>query len=251
MITKANVEYKHKRIVRVVETLVGNRVSYGTGFFISSYGQVLTCGHVILGKDFKILKNDSDFINISESDYNKKISKYIQSVVVDIKIQIDNGSYLKAVLERIIPEYDIAVLRILKNKTSYSYFDLELSDEPYIGEDISFYGYPEVLGHTYKNSPFVANRSIVSTYLNVEIGGALYKHMQINATNIGGVSGAPIFRGDNNKVVGIINGNFNWYFNNIVSRDGSGDSIWSTRVPLGIGYATSLKTLKDNTSLFP
>lgn len=90
----------------------------------------------------------------------------------------------------------------------------------------------------------------MSTFPNVAIGGSQYLHIQINATTIGGISGAPIFRGNNNTVIGIINGNYNWNFPNIVSRNKNGDSVFSTKVISAIGYATSMKLLNDSTNIF-
>jgi hypothetical protein len=50
--------------------------------------------------------------------------------------------------------------------------------------------------------------------------------------------------------VGIINGNFFFGLENIVSRNQSIDTIISRKIPMGIGYATAMKLLNDNTEIF-
>ena len=250
MLTRQNIDNKRTKIVRILVTFNNTNISYGTGFFISPGGLFLTCGHVILGKDFKLVQQDLEFIGAQGANSIEKVRNYQSLLTNNIKIELEDGSLKEVVLERINPEYDIALLRVSEDNFNHSYFRIDKANEPYFGEEISFYGFPDVLGHTYQNSPFVVNRSIISTFPEVQIGGDKYRHMQINATTIGGMSGAPMFKGNNNTVIGIINGNYHWVFNNIVLRNQNVDSVWSTRVPLGIGYATSMKVINENTDIF-
>jgi S1-C subfamily serine protease len=250
MLSQRNIDFKRNRIVRVVVTFNNTNISYGTGFFVLSNGLLLTCGHVVLGKDFRYVQQDQEFINARGVDNIEKAMNYHTTLTNNVKIELENGTLMDAILYKINPDYDVALLRVNGSSFSHPYFRIERTMEPYLGEEISFYGFPDVLGHTYQNSPFVVNTSIISTFPTTTIGGGNYKHMQINATAIGGISGAPLFKGDNNTVVGIINGNYHWAFNNIVSRVQNNDTIWSTKVPLGIGYATSIKVINENTDIF-
>lgn len=248
MLTKTNIDYKKERVIRIIVTQNGSMVSWGTGFFIGKNGLIATCGHVVTGLDFKKLQEDGRYIATSGSNESEKILNYIKPF--NIQAQLTNGSLVNLDIKRVDANYDIALLNIHSVRREYPFFVTELTDEPYLGEDISFYGYPLAVDHTYINSPFSVNKSLVCRYLNTQVGGGFYRHMQINVTTIGGVSGAPIFKDDQNTVVGIINGNYNHYLNNIVHRNAGVDSVSSHKISLGIGYATSLKTINDNTSIF-
>ncbi|OGC68606.1 hypothetical protein A2415_01180 [candidate division WWE3 bacterium RIFOXYC1_FULL_39_7] len=250
MLTRQNIDYKRIRIVRILVTFNNNNTNYGTGFFIGSHGLILTCAHVILGKDFKFVKKDKEFIDAQGAGNQEKAANYHLLLTNNIKVKLEDGTFRQVNLEKINPDYDIALLRVTEVNFDHPYFKVNKAMEPYLGEDISFYGFPSVLGHTPDNSPFVVNRSIISTFPEVEIAGGKYLHMQINATTIGGISGAPIFKGNENTVVGIINGNYHWALNNIVCRSDNGDRVLSTKVPLGIGYATSMKVINENTDIF-
>ena len=250
MLSQKNINFKRGRIVRVIVTFNDVMISFGTGFFVQANGLFLTCGHVVLGSDFKNVQNKQDFINTPGVNSCEKAMNYHSAIVNNIKVELENGNLMNATLDRINPDYDVAILHVLGEDFSHSFLRVEKIVEPYLGEEISFYGFPEVLGHTYTNSPFVVNTSIVSTFPTTTIAGGNYKHMQINATTIGGISGAPVFKGDSNVVIGIINGNYHWAFNNIVCRGQNGDEVWTTRVPLGIGYATSMKIIYENTDIF-
>lgn len=250
MLSQRNIDFKRNRIVRVVVTFNNANISYGTGFFVLPNGLLLTCGHVVLGKDFKDVQQDQEFINAQGTNNVEKAMNYHTALTNNVKIELENNTLMDAILDKINPDYDVALLRVSEDGFSHPYFRIERTMEPYLGEEISFYGFPTVLGHTYQNSPFVVNTSIISTFPTTIVGGGNYKHMQINATTIGGISGAPLFKGDNNTVVGIINGSYHWALNNIVSRDQNGESVFSTKVPLGIGYATSMKVINENTDIF-
>lgn len=250
MLTRTNIDYKRSRIVRVFVTFNNTNTSNGTGFFINSQGLLLTCAHVILGEEFKFVKQNREFLDAQGLNNIEKAMSYHKKLTNNIKIKLDSGIIRNVSLIKINPEYDIALLKVNTDRFICEYFEIDSVIEPYYGEEISFYGYPSVLGHTYLDSPFVVNKSIISTYPEVEIGGNKYRHMQINATTIGGISGGPIFAGDNNKVVGIINGNFHWLFDNIVHREQNGDIVGSTKVPLGIGYSTSMYLINEKTDMF-
>ncbi len=250
MLTRQNIDYKRNRIIRVIITFNNGNISYGTGFFIDNHGLLLTCAHVVLGGDFSSVQQSREFIDSQGSSNIEKALNYQRLLTRSIQVQIEDGSLKNVVLEKINPDYDITSLRIQETNFSCLYFNINKTSEPYYGDEISFYGFPEVLGHTYLDSPFVVNRSIISTFPEVTIGGGHYRHMQINATTIGGISGSPIFKGNNNTVIGLINGNYHWAFNNIVQRIQNVDNVFSTRVPLGIGYGTSLRLLHENTNIF-
>lgn len=255
MLTRRNIDYKRSRIVRVIITFNNGNISYGTGFFINEHGLLLTCAHVVLGKDFSFVQQDTEFISSTGSNTIEKTESYQRIITNKIQIQLEDGSLKEVVLKKIDPNYDIASLQVNETDFNCLYLTTNKTNEPYYGQEISFYGFPTVLGHTYLNSPFVVNSSIVSTFPETIVAGGKYRHIQFNAITIGGISGAPIFKGNNNIVVGIINGNFHWAFNNIVSRNQNesgenNDSVWSTRVPLGIGYATSIKMISENTDIF-
>lgn len=191
MLTRRNIDIKRNRIVRVVVTLNDNEISYGTGFFVLPNGLFLTCGHVILGRDFTTVQRDQEFINTQGDNNIEKAKNYHTAITNNIKIELENGTLKDAVLEKIDPDYDAALLRVNEDGFSHRYFRTERNSEPHVGEEISFYGFPEVLGYTYQNSPFVVNRSIISTFPVTAIGGSNYRHMQINATTIGGGKWSP------------------------------------------------------------
>ena len=250
MLTRRNIKYKSSRIVRIIVKFNNTNISRGTGFFISAQGLLLTCAHVILGKEFTYVQQDKEFIDAQGTNNIEKVENYQKLLTNNIQIQLEDGTLKEVLLKKINPDYDIASLQVVGDDFSCLYFNIETRNEPYLGEEVSFYGFPDVLGHTPTNSPFVVNTSIISTFPNATIAGSEYRHMQINATTIGGISGAPIFKGNSNTVLGLINGNFNWDFPNIVSCNQGKESLLSRKVISAIGYATSMKLLNDNTAIF-
>jgi len=246
------VAYKQLRITRVIcKYKIGD--SYGTGFFISKDGKMLTCFHVVFGQELRMIKNNPDFISISGGDEHSKLLNFYKNKISTLEVELHDGQKKEAELLNFDERYDIALLKV-KMDRKVDFFKVDTKNNLNYGDDIFFCGYQLTTGYNVSQYPFTVNSGLVSSFPDVIVGGEKYGHIQINSINLGGNSGAPVFLQGSNKVVAIINGIMNWNNNNVAIVDDSKGNMnlskGSIITPLSIAFATRLKTIKENTNIF-
>jgi S1-C subfamily serine protease len=245
------VDYKKARIVRVIcKYKIGD--SFGTGFFVNQSGKLITCFHVVFGMELRQIRNIPEFQSIIEVTEHAKLKKYYDSKISSIFLEFPNGELVEAELNDFNEKYDVAILK-LKQERKVEYFETDTTDTLTYDDAVFFCGYQLASGYTPDKYPFAINTGVVSSFPEVIVAGEKYGHLQINSINLGGNSGAPLFKRSNNKVIGIINGNMNWGSDNIAYVEEVSGSInlikAPLRTPLSIAFATSLKTIKSESGL--
>ena len=246
---KNNVNYKLKRIVRVVCTYhVGD--SCGTGFFIKNTGELLTCSHVIFGMSLEQVRNHADFKSITGNDEHQRLQQFYNKKIKTLQVELSNGQIVNTDLIKFDEKFDIALLKT-QSKSKVNFFELDTKSDLKYDNNLFFCGYQYSVGYNPSKYPLAVNTATVSSFPEVIIGGEKYEHVQINSINLGGNSGAPIFKVGSNKVIGIVNGNMNWGADNLAYINNINNQIYknSLRVPLSIAYITPLKLLKSKTSI--
>src|SRR3989344_3919023 len=113
MLTRRNIKYKSSRIVRIIVKFNNTNISRGTGFFISAQGLLLTCAHVILGKEFTYVQQDKEFIDAQGTNNIEKVENYQKLLTNNIQIQLEDGTLKEVLLKKINPDYDIASLQVV------------------------------------------------------------------------------------------------------------------------------------------
>lgn len=249
-----NIKYKRQRIVRIISTLrrgQGTGQSTGSGFFIDKTGNILTCFHVVIGAELRNIRQDPRFIATAGDDEHSKLENFFANTVTKIEVEFPDGSIQEAKLEKFDERYDLVLLRLEDFSHSTKFFKMDFKSNLGYGDNVFFCGFQHATGYSITQYPFSVNKGIVSTFPETTIGGERYKHIQINSINLGGNSGAPLFKRKNNQVVGIINGNMNMGNDNVAIMNPQGQCVRSPlRFPLSIAYATPSKLLKENTDIF-
>lgn len=245
------VKYKKSRIVRVIcRYKVGD--SFGTGFFVTEDGKLLTCFHVIFGRELRFIRNDPDFIKITGEDEHSRLNEFYKNKISMLEIELSSGEKLQAELLDFSEKYDTALLK-LSDEKKVNFFEINFDDGLDYDDSVFFCGYQLTAGYTADEYPFAVNSGQVSSFPEILVGGDKYSHIQLNSINLGGNSGAPLFRKASNKVIGIINGNMNLGSDNFAFINDSGGKInftkGSFRPPLSIAFATYLKTIREGTNL--
>jgi hypothetical protein len=72
--------------------------------------------------------------------------------------------------------------------------------------------------------------------------------MQFSAFNLGGNSGAPIFSKENGKLIGLMNGQMNWYVEHLV-QEVDKTVMRRTKIPLPVAYGTSMRFIEEKSVL--
>ena len=247
-----DVNYKKKRIVRVIVNFRNGTNSVGTGFFISRSGNLLTCAHVILGLTLTQLRANNTFISTSGATEAEKITNYQRNETISIQVQLPNGVIINADLEKLNADFDIGLLRLTGENPRVDFFEINHSASSKFDYDdnVFFCGFQEAVGYTNLNFPFSVNSGIVSTFPTVTVTGTQYEHVQVNSINLGGNSGAPLFKKGSNVVEGIINGNMNWGSDTVLQVANGIVAPAPLRTPLSIAYATPLSFIKHKTAIF-
>ena len=244
--------YKKVRTYRVIVPYVNGNYGIGSGFFITKE-LFLTCFHVAFGKELKSLVNDPEYVSSLGQDQKTKLQSYFKSHIKGIEIEISDASRETLTLKDFNENYDIVLLQTTKKIMDVNICDLDFDKQFRYGNTLNFFGFP--IHHAYQldQVPIAYQEGFFSAYVKDEIGGGRYEHVQMNSINLGGNSGAPVFSKNSKKVVGIINGNMNWGNDYIVSMPPNNQNqlrVDPFRVPLSIAYFTSVKTIKENTTLF-
>ena len=244
-----DISYKHTRIVRVISHYKNGSYSTGTGFLINENRNILTCWHVVFGEDLKILKGRPEFQKDTSTSEQDKVNKYFLDKISKIEVELFDGRKVGVLLKFYDYYYDFAVLRIPKSVGKLPFFEIEREKFDY-SDEILFCGFQESHGYDSLNTPFAVNSGIVSSFPETEVTGGKYEYIQLNSINLGGNSGAPLFKKGSNKVYGIINGHY-WrgrddfavfQHNNLVPG--------SLKVPLNIAYATGFNFLSKESKIF-
>ncbi|MEI6042556.1 MAG: serine protease [bacterium] len=273
-----DIPYKKERLVRVIVQFRNGSTSAGTGFFINSSGELLTCFHVISAmelRNFRIQKsqniNSPTLTNVSSSSLSEhdKIKNSLETSIMRIEVELHDGVRKIATLTKFNETYDVCLLKIEQTDSgnNFPFFELDTSYMPEYDESTFFCGFQMTGGYNDPTMyPFSTNRAVVSAFPNIEVAGDKYNHIQLNSINLGGNSGAPLFTEGSNTVIGIINGNMSWgrgdlaVVNNIsvINTDSTQNTAPETvqslsqgllRVPLSIAYSTPIKLISEQTNI--
>lgn len=247
------VSYKRERILRILTHFKNGNVGTGSSFFIDNSGQLLTCFHVVFGEELKNIRTAPDFISIQGNDEHSKLQIWFANQINKVEVELANGSKEAVDLQRFDEKYDIALLKLRNREVvkKVKYCNLDLKTILKQGDLVFFGGFPICFPYKDTETPFAINTGMVSSLPETIVGGEKYQHVQINSINLGGNSGAPLFRKNRDKVVGIINGNMNFGADNFAFIDNQGKTVkGSFRPPLSIAYATPLALLKEKSTIF-
>ncbi len=182
----------------------------GTGFvFLKDQNKIyiLTCLHVVLSVSSlaeveTIIKRDG--LVVGKDSYREFYEKYVNNVQVELAT---NSGLQEAELEDFLYERDLAILSApIKNVSRIVTFDFS---KPILGSRIGFCGFPITPDYKDKTKfPFTVNEGIISAFSMAKPNSIYeFEHLQLNAVNLGGNSGAAVFTQNNGEVIGIIDGN--------------------------------------------
>ncbi len=241
--------YREERVCRTI-VYSASGLSTGSGFFISK-DNFLTCFHVIFGGELSRLRNDSRFKDSAGADEHSKFLSFYNANINKVEIELFDGTRISAILKDFDEKYDIALLEVMPNE-KIKICKVEWRPRLNRGDYVFFGGFPSHHSYSPDKTPIAVQEGMISSFIETQIGGEKYKHLQINSINLGGNSGAPLFKKGSKKVVGIINGNMNWGNDNVMIKDPiNGQSNPAVfRIPLAIAYATAMDILKEKTVLF-
>ena len=248
MILYNQAKYVKERVYRV-KVSSANGYASGSGFFISPR-KFLTCFHVVFLKELRNLRNDSDFIRGVGADEHEKLQSYFSNKITGIEIGIGKNIWITATLDKFEEKYDIAVLDVDIGKQRVNICNLNWDPKINYGDYVFFGGFPTHHEYDPDKAPFTAHEGMVSSFNETTVGGNKYEHIQINSINLGGNSGAPLFKKGRSKVIGIVNGNMLRGNTNVLFQNPETNQTirGPLLIPLSIAYATSLKLLKDKIS---
>jgi S1-C subfamily serine protease len=246
-------QYVKDRVYRVIIKYGNGMEASGSGFFVNK-SKFITCFHVVFGGELRNVRNLQEFTSLVGNDERQKLLEFFTNKKPSIFVELDDGSRVKAELKDFSEFYDSAVLKVDTQSKKINVCKLDIESIPTYGESVSFGGFPDQFGYSHDTNPFAYTEGLVSSFPTTIIGGENYEHIKINAINLSGNSGAPLFMKGNKAVIGIINGNMNWGRDDmlaspqIINGQMNFQSI-SFRVPLSIAYATPLKLIKEKTNL--
>lgn len=248
------IPHKKERILRILTHFVNSNIGSGSGFFINGNGRLLTCSHVAFGIELKNFRLHKDYASIIGGDDHSKLESWFTKEIRKIEVELSDGSKEELELEGFDEKFDVALLKLKSNGAAkkVKYCNLDFNTILKQGDLVTFGGFPICFPYKNTETPFAINTGMVSSFPETIVGGERYEHAQLNAVNLGGNSGAPLFRKNHNKVVGIINGNMNFGNDNVLFQNPKNNQSFkgSFRVPLSIAYATSLKLLKRKSTIF-
>ncbi len=244
----SNISDNKSKLARIiVRYKVPNAFGCGTGFFINENGTLITCFHVAFGvNNADTVRQHNIFISTDGTE-ETKFRAFFNGVVASVEACYEDGTCTSLQLIHFNADFDIAIFESMNGSVDKSkVFDTDFDKILEYGDKVEFIGYPTSSGYPPDKSPFAFNSGMVSSFPETKVAGSTYEHVQINAINLGGNSGGPLFLEGSSKVIGIINGNMNWGSDNLAFLDPQNNmKKGSLRVPLGIAYATPLHLLRS------
>lgn len=244
-------------IVRIVVTKVffnedatidgsKNTFSFASGFINGHF--IISCSHLLsirdsFVEDIKLYKK----INGKEPTI-EELKSFIAKNIKKIEFQrYGETAFFEAKLKNFDVEYDCSVLEFVNFKNKINGLRINPDKELKEGEEVVFAGFPAIVPQ-YKiiETPFTVNEGIISSFPEITVGGLKkYKFIQVNAINLGGNSGAPLFLKKSGEVIGIIAGNQSIGFDIFQIKDDKLDRrIEGQKVlvtAFGVAYATPIK----------
>jgi hypothetical protein len=223
-----------------------NTFTFGTGFMIN-HKAIVSCSHLLSLKEN--FKEDIDLFkkinkkNPEVLELKNFIIKYIRKIEFQ---RYGESSFSELKLKNLDIDYDCSVFEFGNEHNKKIGLELDPKRSLEEGEEVVFAGYPTVVPQ-YKllETPFTVNEGIISSFPEIIVGGLKkYKFIQVNAVNLGGNSGAPLFMKRTGKVIGIIAGNQNIGFdifqikNEQLSGKIDGQKVLVTA--FGVAYATPI-----------
>jgi serine protease Do len=192
----------------------------GTGFIFSEDGYVITCAHVITGKQGQLR--------------------------VSIR---GRGEYPHALSEVVLTdmERDIAIIKLppppLEKIGEIKFIPVKFGDSSFIeeGQEVAFCGFP-FGGGTGGGFMPSTTKGIVSAIRHRKMGGGMVNHFQLDAMTMEGNSGAPLFDIETGDVIGIINARFDPLFNGNLPRIIIGGKALG--ISTNIGFAIPANLIK-------
>ncbi len=187
-----------------------NSLTFGTGFKYS--GLIISCAHILSLRN--TLEEDENLLKKLKSKNVKPrdLKKFLFENIKEAKIEFYNGdSFILEIIDSDL-KHDCSIFKFKqdnKNKELNKNLNLDKQIELTEGAEVAFAGFPtEVPNYRLDNTPFTVNEGIISAFPYLKVAGLeAYPHIQVNAVNLGGNSGAPLFLKNSGNVIGIISGN--------------------------------------------
>jgi S1-C subfamily serine protease len=189
------------------------------------------------------------------------LKQFLIENIKEVKIQMSDGNFYLLELIDADLKYDCSFFKFKTGKSKVI-FSLELDDKIELTEgiEVAFAGFPtEVPQYKQMDTPFAVNEGIIASFPDLKVGG-LEKHtfVQVNAVNLGGNSGAPLFLKNSGKVIGITTGNQNKRFNivevdesgkmlNIIEKQKADVTVFGVAYAVPIKYILNLIRVKNST----
>ncbi|MCU1253671.1 MAG: degQ [Edaphobacter sp.] len=179
-------------VVRITAKRADNRTSVGTGTLISGDGSVLTCYHVIR-----------------------------ESIEIKVAHKSRSDPYELVRILSILPDYDIAILKIESFPSGQAYLELSAVSPSAFSTHVTAWGYPANFGYSLRSLRIDGvdqQWTKASTLRTLNGADPVFRDINLdlltmNADIESGSSGGPIL--SNGKIVGVISGS--WSVGGIVS----------------------------------
>ncbi|MBI4322702.1 MAG: trypsin-like peptidase domain-containing protein [Candidatus Omnitrophica bacterium] len=232
-------------VYRFVAYHPSGRWSAGSGFFLNKKGDFLTCFHVAFGRELRHLRISPDFKQVSGVNEHSQLDAFYKTLGFIPKVELSSGSFYDAKLSDFDEKLDVALFKVDADASKFKVCKIDWRSRLDYGDRICFGGFPSHHDYQFDRSPLAVQEGIVSSFVETIIGGEKYQHVQLNSVNLGGNSGAPLFKMESDAIFGVINGNMNWGRDDVAIWGPTGTTKGSVRIPLSIAYATPMKSLRD------